>query len=229
MRALVCVSFSVSLLFACDDGGDEPGHTDHDAARADGSADAAGGEGGSPDAAEGDAAPQDAAVEDAAAPDADTSGIPPTYRLICAACHGPAGEGSQLGYEIRHPVRDFGEWVVRNGRSNGEFPVVMAPYDEAQVSDEELTEIWDWLDEFPRPETGEGLYLDFCANCHGETGRGGVTGVRIAGEAEDLRRKVRVGENVRSYGQRSGYMPAFSTAMISDEELALIEEYVQSL
>lgn len=226
MRFLLAALF----LVACDDG-DDPAHA-HDATASDGAldtsltdaaADAAPGD------AQVDAGPADAEV-DAAPADA---GLPQTgeevYRLICAACHGPNGEGTQLGYELQHPVRDFGEWVVRNGRTNGEFAVVMAPYDEAQVSDTQLTEIWDWLDTFPQPETGEALFLDYCANCHGDDGRGGVTGVRLIGEAGAVPRRVRLGENVRSYSQRGGYMPAFSAAVISDAELDLITEFVRAL
>ncbi len=217
----VISALCVLALIACDD---DP-HTDHDAATR-------------VDAAPADAEPADATPADAA-PDAEPDAAPAdaalpasgeeVYRLICAACHGPEGEGTQLGYELQHPVRDFGEWVVRNGRTNGEFAVVMAPYTEAQVSDTQLTEIWDWLDAVPQPQTADGLYRDYCANCHGDDGRGGITGIRLVGEAAAVRRRVRLGENVRSYGQRSGYMPAFTPAMISDAELELIVEFVSAL
>lgn len=179
------------------------------------------------DAAEGDQGVTDQGVAvDAQAPDAVVDERPAAWVAICAACHGPQGEGTQLGYELRHPVVSFANWVVRHGRTGGQFPVVMEAYPSAEISDRELSEIWSWLGSFPQPTTGEGLYLDYCANCHGENGRGGVVGVSLRGESAVTARRVRLGENVGNFGQRGGYMPAFNTTLISDAELALIVQHV---
>jgi hypothetical protein len=99
----------------------------------------------------------------------------------CAACHGPNGEGTALGYEIRHPVRPYATWVVRHGRTGGEFPgSAMLAYAPSSLTDAQLGTIFDYLDSLPQPTTGEGLYLDYCRNCHGTDARGGVTGVDIS-------------------------------------------------
>ncbi|MCB9547458.1 MAG: cytochrome c [Myxococcales bacterium] len=216
----------VALLAGCDDGG---GSSAEDAAVAvDGAVDAAPMVDAELDAA---AQPDAADLPDAAAPDAEVGGPPVAWRLLCAACHGANGAGTDLGYELRHPVRDYAEWVVRNGRDMpGELPATMLAYGPDQVSDEELTAIFDWLDDFNQPATGTGLYLDYCANCHGRDGRGGVVGVTMVGRtASSIRRHVRGGEGGRNYPLRRLYMPAFGADVISDAELELIIDHVAGL
>lgn len=149
----------------------------------------------------------------------------------CAACHGPTGEGSVLGYEIRHPVRPYAAWVVRHGRTGGEFPSsAMLAYGGSTLSDEQLTTIFDYLDGFPQPLTGQDLYLDYCGNCHGTDARGGVTGVDISDKAfNDALEKVREGEGGNDYGNRGAYMPAFPRSKLTDDEVELITDYISTL
>jgi mono/diheme cytochrome c family protein len=149
----------------------------------------------------------------------------------CAVCHGPTGEGTALGYEIRHPARPYAAWVVRHGRTGGEFPgSAMVPYAPSTVTDAQLSSIFDYLDGFPQPTTGEGLYLDYCRNCHGTNARGGVTGVDISDkEYQDVLEKVREGEGGNNYANRAEYMPGFSADALSDAEVRAIAEYIGTL
>jgi mono/diheme cytochrome c family protein len=141
------------------------------------------------------------------------------------------GEGTVLGYELRHPLRPFSTWVVRNGRSGGEFPSsVMLPYSADLLSDADLGAIFDYLASFPQPTTGEGLYLDYCANCHGADARGGMAGADISDKGfNDASEKVRRGEGGVDYGNRAAYMPAFGGEVLSDDELRAITDYLATL
>lgn len=156
------------------------------------------------------------------------------FMSVCAPCHGNEGEGTMLGYEIKHPVRDYSTWVVRHGRppGNDELPgSVMVAYAPGSLEDATLEEIWDYLDTFPQPTTGEELYMDYCRNCHGTDALGGITEVNIRepGALLEIFEKVREGENVGAYASRGSSMPRFGESRISDAEIQLIADYVGSL
>ncbi|MCA9707105.1 MAG: cytochrome c [Myxococcales bacterium] len=176
----------------------------------------------------------DATSEDSTGADETGSGLSgeELYLAVCAPCHGMSGEGTALGYEVQHPVRIYSDWVVRNGRPGTEFEgSAMAAYDPSVASDTQLEEIWDYLDTFPQPTTGEGLYLDYCRNCHGADAHGGVTGVDLhePGAMLELFEKVREGENLANPGARTSYMPAFDTTWLTDEEIQLIADHILTL
>lgn len=64
---------------------------------------------------------------------------------------------------------------------------------------------------------------DFCYACHGTQGQGGKDGVRIAPNplpAAAFNAYVR---------KPSGLMPAYSTAVLSDDELSAIYAYLKSI
>lgn len=151
------------------------------------------------------------------------------YASNCAPCHAAQGVGGPLAPEIQHPVRDFSSWVVRNGLPGAGFKLPMAPFTTAELSDSNLTLIWDYLDKPPQPTTGQALYHDYCANCHGADGKGGPTGRAITNELAKLKQQVRSGASLGQFAKRKNFMPAFTTAKISDAELNLIYTYVGSL
>ena len=80
--------------------------------------------------------------------------------------------------------------------------------------------------EEPGMETGSAraLYVEQgCYQCHGYDGQGGFAGPRIAPQPlpfDAFATMVRYPPNL---------MPAYSKAMLSDEQLALIHEYLESL
>jgi mono/diheme cytochrome c family protein len=154
------------------------------------------------------------------------------YLALCAPCHGAQGEGTALGYELRHPVADYARWVARTGRPGEEFGgTVMAAYPYDVLSDAQLDEILEWLDGFPQPQTGEALYLDYCGNCHGRDPRDkGVVGKKIYEKSfDDTVKKVRSGKGGLDFGRREAYMPAFDTTRINDAELQSILDWFATL
>ncbi|MEZ4460338.1 MAG: c-type cytochrome [bacterium] len=128
---------------------------------------------------------------------------------------------------IQFAVPGFAKWVTRNGREGLGFPGPMTAYGTDRVTDTQLDEIIDFLHAQERPATGVSLYVTFCSNCHGMDGRSGTTGVNILGETPS--EKIREGEGGTNYGSRRGYMPAWSTADMSNEEVALITAFINTL
>lgn len=153
------------------------------------------------------------------------------YMLLCASCHGADAQGTMLAYELRHPVRPYATWVVRNGRTGNELaPSVMAAYPSSVVSDVELERVFDFLDAFPRAEGGEALYLDHCRNCHGIDAAGGEVEKDIRPNPfHDALEKVRQGEGGSGYGARLLFMPALDAAALSDDELQQIVDFIGTL
>ena len=150
------------------------------------------------------------------------------YDLNCKKCHGEQGLGTVLAPETQHPVRDYSNWVVRNGRAQTAFPKPMDTWSTTELSDAQLTLIWDYLDQPPQPTSGKALYDDYCANCHGADGKGGPTTRNIVNEVQNVLKQVRAGKNIGQYAMRHDSMPAFSTTRINDAELNLIHDYVDS-
>ena len=154
--------------------------------------------------------------------------------LQCATCHGTLGLGTPLAPNIQHPVRNYYTWVIRNGRSgHPEYPAApMAPYDATVLSDDTLNQILDFLAAEPQPTTGEGLYMDYCSNCHGADARGGVTGQSIAGVSfGEMLEAIREGENLALFddNQRSSYMPSWTQEELTTDDVLLINDYVDTL
>lgn len=151
------------------------------------------------------------------------------YSSICASCHGDMGEGiPNTAPEIQHPVRDFATWVVRNGRTGlAEYSDPMEAYSEIIVPVDALNGIFDFLDSIPQPTTGEGLYTDYCGNCHGPGGAGGPAAHDINREsASGLTQHARQGAGLNDMSRRTNYMPQFTQDMVTDAEIQLIYQYL---
>jgi mono/diheme cytochrome c family protein len=151
------------------------------------------------------------------------------YDKQCGACHGAQGVGAVLGPEIQHPLRDYGKWVVRNGRAETSFLKPMEKLGADVVSDAQLELIFDYVSEPPEPTTGSGLYADYCANCHGADAAGGPTDRNILNELDKVDELVRDGHNKGQYQMRHDSMPSFPTDIVSDSELMLIKSHIESL
>ena len=151
------------------------------------------------------------------------------YEANCLACHGVQGVGGPLGYEIQHPVREYTNWVVRNGRAlAAPFPKAMEKFGTDKLSDAQLTLIWDYLDQPPQPTTGPALFTDYCAGCHGANGAGGPTMRPLANEGKNVLKLAREGHNIGKYAMRHDSMPKFDTKRITDAELNLILAHVNT-
>lgn len=128
-------------------------------------------------------------------------------------------------------------WMVRNGsmarNPNTTYPGPMVAMEPAFVSDAELAMIISYLNSFPQPTTGQALYEDYCANCHGADGKGAATTRDLTNLVDPL--ATAVPENVRG-GHHPGefnllieYMPAQDATVLTDAELMLIATYIETL
>ena len=156
------------------------------------------------------------------------------FLAYCSGCHGADAMGTTLAYELRHVDREYAHWVVRNGRAGGEFdPNAMPAFTEDALSPDQLDAIVDHLDTFPQPTTGEGLFLDYCANCHGADARTGPVQVDMLAEITDEPGKaleaVREGEGDANIGARHEFMPSVSADRLSNVQVQAIVDYVLSL
>jgi mono/diheme cytochrome c family protein len=215
-----------TLLTGCPGGDDDPMGSADGGTSADSGADDGMTGGDAASSGADDASSADGTADGGVDPLADMTGEE-IYTAYCAACHGVTGVGTALGYELRHPVREFATWVVRNGRPGDEFPdSAMMVYGPELISDDALDRVWDYLDAFEQPADGAGLFADYCANCHGPTATGGVVNVNISDKGfGDIQEKVREGEG-GSPGARFEYMPGESPSRISDAELQLIADFI---
>ena len=151
------------------------------------------------------------------------------YEANCKMCHLDQGAGSPLGPETVHPVRDYANWVVRNGRPLiAPWTKAMEKFGSDKLSDAQLTPIWDYLDQPPQPTTGAALFGDYCANCHGADGKGGPTTRPLANEGKNVLKLVREGKSIGQYAMRHDSMPKFDTKRITDAELNLILAHVNT-
>lgn len=165
----------------------------------------------------------------------DTRDTPPDgaalFAAKCATCHGADANGSKLGYELRHPAREYSRWVIRNGRSGTELaPSVMPAFVPELLDDEEIEAILDYLEAFEPSIGGEALYLDHCRNCHGPDALGGEAQKNIEDKGfVDSLEKIRQGQGGSDYGGRITYMPAFDAASLTDDEVQQIADYIATL
>ncbi|HEY0709080.1 MAG TPA: c-type cytochrome [Polyangia bacterium] len=188
------------------------------------------GQGGAGGSSARDGASSDATT-DGGAP--DTVSVPwasvPQY-APCSVCHGADGSGTMKGPDIQHPVVDFGTWMVRNGRMHPSYMDPMPMYLPAVISDVQLQAIFAYLAAPPKATTGQALYKDFCANCHGADARGGPTMRNISTQtAAVFIMHVRSGHHPGEFSNRREYMPKWTATELTDAEIRLISTYVDTL
>ncbi len=133
------------------------------------------------------------------------------------------------GPELQHPIRDYATWVVRNGRAQTTFPLPMTKFAKDKLTDAQLLLIFDYLSLPPQPTTAQGLFGDYCANCHGPKGEGGPSNRPLSGQVDNVNSRVRKGSNVGQYSMRHDSMPVFSSTVLTDAELKLLHDYVGKL
>lgn len=162
----------------------------------------------------------------------------PAKYANCSTCHGTVGQGTVIGPETRHIPVAFSSHVIRNGRVDAaNMPTGMvanpavapAPVGAQVLTDAEVAEIATWLNSHPKPTTGDGLYRDFCGNCHGKTTPdGGAVGVKlpVGMPLATVTAAVRGGFAASTPGARISYMPAFDAVLLTDQELALISAFI---
>lgn len=156
------------------------------------------------------------------------------YDRLCSGCHGTgdtAGLGTTLAPPIRFPSRGYARHVIRGGRDEiAAFAIAMPAFDTAALPDDTLDALFDYLDDFEKPNDGGELFVLFCANCHGADALGGRVskGIRSNGSG-DYAEKVREGEGGSAYGSRTNYMPSWEPDVLSTDDISAIVAYVKSL
>lgn len=166
-------------------------------------------------------------------PDPDTvkQGQRLFYQVGCFYCHGVKAEGA-VGPRIARTTLSQEAVTTQVYHPAGDMPT----FSERAVSRSDVAAIYAYLQSLepigPRPEitgnrpdseTGELLYHYFgCFGCHGYQAEG-VFGPPLAGTSMSLEE---VQAQTRQPAER---MPAFSAEWISDEELACIYTFLQSL
>jgi mono/diheme cytochrome c family protein len=155
------------------------------------------------------------------------------FEMWCAVCHGVRGEGGSIAPSLndipRLPV-DFIASRVRNGQN------AMPPFPEASLSNGQLAVTIEYaqaniigtgLPVFTAEQlaSGEALYGESCAECHGPVGEGVLEqGPRISTlppmRAVEIINFTRVG---------SAQTPAIPSSEVSDADLRLIVAYIHSL
>lgn len=150
------------------------------------------------------------------------------YTTQCSGCHGAEGLGTPQGPSLRFRDPGLFRFAVRDGRNGPGNPSAMPVYDHSLVTDAQLDEVIEWLDAFPNPTDGEGLYNRYCANCHGVDGRGGPSFETVAGR-QRAQSIIREGHALGRYAERREYMPAWTAEQISDQEIVAIEQYMAQM
>ena len=160
-------------------------------------------------------------------------------KVGCSGCHGSAGEGMpQTGKEsgsakIGATHLSFQEFVHSVREPKGQMP----PFGAKQVSDDELSDIYAFLQsvasqpklELPssaNSQNGRRFYTAFgCYECHGLQGQGSVQtgGTRLGPPQSPFSGFVAY---VR---QPAGQMPPYTSKAVSDAQLADIYSFLQSL
>ena len=159
-------------------------------------------------------------------------------RQGCDKCHGSQGEGTALpGASVRMPpIGSTGlalpTFIQLIRKPKGQMP----PYNGSQVSDRELSDVYDFLHASPRPpaheaalaanpENGQRLFAKYgCYACHLSHGQGSrVTGVRLGPPAIPLSAFI-------SYVRKpTGDMPPYTQKTLSNEELADMYAFLRSV
>ena len=159
-------------------------------------------------------------------------------KLGCFRCHGSAGEGMpRTGTQPGSPKIVATKLSLRDFRQSVRKPTgQMPPFLTTQVSDEELSDVYAFLQsaasqsklELPSSASskdGEHLYTAFgCYECHGYQGQGSVqTGGSRIGPP-----KIPYSGFVGYIRQPAGEMPPYTSKALSDAQLADIYVFLQS-
>ena len=149
----------------------------------------------------------------------------------CDKCHGSEAQGV-IGPRIGPPPVPFPAFITLVRQPGGEMP----PFTSEAVSDSELADIYAFLQSVRPPaeadasptgnaDKGKRLFTSYgCYECHGLVGQGSTQtgGARIGPPAIPFQAVV-------AYVRHpSGQMPPYTSAVVSDQDLADIYAYLKS-
>ena len=120
--------------------------------------------------------------------------------------------------------------MIRNGRVHPDFPEAMPKFAVDALPDAQLQGILSYLAARPKPTTGQALFVDYCANCHGANAAGGVTTRPInTAPMNEFTTMVRGGHGAGQFSSRREYMPKWTATELTDADIRLIFTYVDGL
>ena len=147
-----------------------------------------------------------------------------------ALCHGADAQGG-VGPRIGPPSSTMVQFLTSVRQPTGQMP----PYSAKQVSDQGLADLYAYLKTMAAPaqapvtltgkaEHGKQIFTSYgCYQCHGYVGQGGAAGVRIGPPPFSL-------QAVMAYiRQPTGNMPPYTNKVVSDQDVADIYSYLQSV
>jgi mono/diheme cytochrome c family protein len=147
----------------------------------------------------------------------------------CVACHGAQGQGTTLAPQIAPPPLPLAGVIAYVRQPTGKMP----PVPVATASDQQLADVFAFLQSVAPASTGESLkgnadngkrlFVAYgCYECHGRQGAGASTGARIGPPAISLMAVLRY---VRA---PTGQMPPYTAKVVSDQDLTDIYTYLKS-
>ena len=152
---------------------------------------------------------------------------------LCKSCHGANGEGLYAAPRAGDG-KSLDQWItqVRTPRAN------MPHFNDAQVSDQEIADMWEYMQSLPKPASftpkvytpgpndHPGLVLinqKRCVACHGDYAQ--TLKFRFVAQNRTVIDAATVIKQLRTPAQN---MPSFSATQVSDEQAAQIAEYLQT-
>lgn len=152
---------------------------------------------------------------------------------LCRNCHGANGEGLYAAPRAGDG-KSLDAWItqVRTPRAN------MPHFSDAQVSDQEIADMWEYMQTLPKPASftpkqytpgandHPGLVLfnqKRCVACHGDF----MQTLKFRFVAQN-RTVIDAATVIKQLRTPANGMPAFSTEQVSDEQAAQIAAYLQT-
>lgn len=144
------------------------------------------------------------------------------FQLYCASCHGDKGQGvAGSGPAIQKDTAKVSDYVHNGGR-------LMAPI--PALNDAQIAQITKFIGTLALPTDGAGLYMRYCATCHGTNAIGDSTITPgLAGNLTGTSNLTTIVRSGSRYNRRTGTYMMAPVPEVSSAQAALIGSYVQGL
>jgi ubiquinol-cytochrome c reductase cytochrome c subunit len=161
------------------------------------------------------------------------------YVVGCASCHGPSGEGTDQGPDLRGVGAAAADFQLSTGRMPSAAPDRQSVTKRSPYTKREIADLVAYVASLgpgpPIPDVitppgdlqeGAQLYLDNCAACHSAGGNGGALSLGQAAPTVHDATRVQVAEAIRT---GPGQMPVFGPETLSRKQVNSVVRYVEYL
>jgi ubiquinol-cytochrome c reductase cytochrome c subunit len=159
------------------------------------------------------------------------------YEQSCASCHGPAGEGTDDGPSLRRAGPASVDFMLSTGRMPLANPGLQPERQEPAFTPEQIRAIVAYVDAFGiggtripsvdpdlgSLQSGQRVYAENCAACHGSAATGDSIGGNQIAPALDEATTVQLAEAIRV---GPGPMPRFGETSVDARELDSLVRYL---